>query len=158
MFIALHFYFICQLSKFLLLFLCQSAKFISKFRSYAQSRNWITKKVKFLYLLFVSSFFQLLYAHVQGYEGRRQMAVCEDAWQRKDSTIKHPRSVKIPANQFVWFSVIYQLCVCNIFIRFVPIRIRFQFLMFVWVVSYFFVIINRFCLIIIIGKEKLCAI
>ena len=24
-------------------------------------------------------FFQLLYAYVQGYEGRRQMAVCEDA-------------------------------------------------------------------------------
>ena len=89
------------------------------------------KKVKFLYLLFVSSFFSNCYAYVQGYEGRRQMAVCKDAWQRKDSTIKHPRSVKIPANQFVWFSVIYQLCVCNIFIRFVlrfvPVRIRFHF-------------------------------
>ena len=56
LFIALHFYFICQLSKFLLLFLCQSAKFISKFRSYAQSRNWITKRWSFytccLFLLF----------------------------------------------------------------------------------------------------------
>ena len=76
-------------------------------------------------------FFSNCYAYVQGYEGRRQMAVCKDAWQRKDSTIKHPRSVKIPANQFVWFSVIYQLCVCNIFIRFVlrivPVRIRFHF-------------------------------
>lgn len=64
---------------------------------------------------------------------------------------------KSQPTSFVWFSVIYQLCVCNNFIRFVPVRIRFQFLMFVWVVSYFFVIINRFCLIIIIGKEKLYA-
>jgi hypothetical protein len=61
LFIALHFYFICQLSKFLLLFLCQSAKFISKFRSYAQSRNWITQKgeVSILVVCFFF-FFQLL--------------------------------------------------------------------------------------------------
>jgi hypothetical protein len=34
---------------------------------------------------------------------------------------------KSQPTSFVWFSVIYQLCVCNIFIRFVPIRIRFHF-------------------------------
>ena len=57
LFIALHFYFICQLSNFLLLFLCQSAKCISKFRSYAQSRNWITKRWRSFYILVVCFFF-----------------------------------------------------------------------------------------------------
>jgi hypothetical protein len=123
LFIALHFYFICQLSKFLLLFLCQSAKFISKFRSYAQSRNWITQKGEVSILVVCFFFFFPIVTHmfkVMKVDVKWLYAKMRDREKIRPSNIRD-LSKSQPTSLFD-SPVIYQLCVCNIFIRFVPIK------------------------------------